>query len=491
MKIVDWFARKLGYVKSGMKRRNYAAANTDRLVFNWPTVNTSADAELRGSLTELRARSRQLARDNDYAKRFLALCKVNIIGPQGILVQSKATLKSDTERLDTRLNKAIEAGWYKWGRPGTCTADGTLSWVDAQGLFVQTLATDGEVLIQKIKSAENQLSLKFLEADQLDSRKNEVLSNGSEIRMGVEVDNDGKPAAYWLFPKHPGDAMVASVSSTQSKRIPADQIIHAFVKERPSQTRGVPWMHSAMLRLKMLGGYEEAELVAARVCASKMGFFETPTGDEFVGEAIEAGTGAKITTSEPGTFGELPVGQKFTSWDPTHPAGNFDPFTKAILRGVASGVNVSYHSLTGDLTDVNYSSIRSGTLEQRDNWRILQRFVIDHFCQPVFEEWLFIFAMLNGLGVSEFDRMSGPDWNVRGWEWVDPLKDINASVVAIENGLSTRTLELAKQGLDFEEVLDQLAFEKDLAAEKGVVFPGVTMDTGNGNQDNQVSSAAA
>jgi capsid protein len=87
--------------------------------------------------------------------------------------------------------------------------------------------------------------------------------------------------------------------------------------------------------------------------------------------------------------------------------------------------------------------------------------------------------------------MSDPDWNVRGWEWVDPLKDINASVVAIENGLSTRTLELAKQGLDFEEVLDQLAFEKDLAAEKGVVFPGVTMDTGNGNQNNQVSSAAA
>jgi lambda family phage portal protein len=473
MNPLDWIMGKIGYGRkaSGDRRRSYAAAKTDRLVVGWPTTPTSGDRELRDALTELRARSQDLCRNNDYAKRFVELCRTNIVGPQGILMQNKATMAKDPLALDAVANREIEDAWGRWGRIGRCTADGCLSWIDAQALFVSSLVVDGEVLIRIVRDREAPFQIQFLEADQLDVSRNEVLSGGNEIRMGVEVSPFGKPIAYWILDRHPGEIGVFGTGSSTSKRVPASEIIHQFVKTRPSNTRGVPWMHTAMLHLKMLGGYEEAELVAARVSACKMGVIETATGDEYGADAgTEAGTGAKLTSAEPGIFDELAVGQKMSMFDPTHPAGNFDPFVKSVLRGVAAGLGVSYHSLSGDLTDVNYSSIRSGTLEMRDQWRILQRFVIDHFCQPVFDAWLTSYLMDDGrrIGLSAYDRVNRPMWLVRGWEWVDPLKDVNASIAAIKAGLTTHTIELSRQGLDFEEVLDQLAFERELAKSKGI-----------------------
>jgi lambda family phage portal protein len=150
--------------------------------------------------------------------------------------------------------------------------------------------------------------------------------------------------------------------------VPAEDIIHAYQLDRPD-------------------GYEEAELVAARVGASKMGFITSPHGDGFVGEDTEDDY-TPIMNAEAGTFEQLPEGMSVQTFDPQHPTSGFDAFHKSIMRGIASGLGVSYVSLANNLEGVNYSSIRQGTLEERDNYRILQRFMIDHFIEPVFQKWL-------------------------------------------------------------------------------------------------------
>ena len=119
-------------------------------------------------------------------------------------------------------------------------------------------------------------------------------------------------------------------------------------------------------------------------------------------------------TSEatPGQFDIIPDGYELTEWDPNYPNDVYDPFTKAIARSLATGCLVSYHGLTGDLTQVNFSSIRSGTLDEREMWKMVQGWYIQAAKEPVFEWWL-ARALINDadlklLPYSKFDKFNSP-----------------------------------------------------------------------------------
>lgn len=294
------------------------------------------------------------------------------------------------------------------------------------------------------------------------------MGDGSYIRMGIEFNKWNKPVAYHLTQHHPGELFNRYQAKGKYLRIPADEIIHAFIMDRPSQSRGVSWMHSAMLRLRMLAGYEEAELVAARVGASKMGFFVSPDGSGYLG--AEDSRGNKLMEAEPGTFEQLPSGMDVKLFDPNHPTSNFADFEKSILRGIASGLDISYATLANDLENVNFSSIRHGSLEDRDSWRMLQNFMIEHFCNPIFENWLLMAITKNLLPIAmrEFDKFNKPIWRPRGWAWVDPLKDNHANQIALEQKTKSRSQIVADQGMDIEELFKQIVFEEELAKKYGL-----------------------
>ena len=471
MRITEKIAGLLGYTRKDRKR-NYQAASVNRLTADWALSYKSADEELRYSLATMRSRSRDLARNNDYARKYFKMCVVNVVGPNGITFQNKS--KDPSGKLDKQANDMIEEAFSRWSRKETADIGGKLSHFDQQKLYIETAARDGEVLVRMVKGFDNEFgfTLQFLEADYLDENYNEELrdGHGSYIKMGVEFNKHQRPTAYHILTKHPGDSTYYRYGRTY-ERIPAEDIIHTFVIERPGQSRGVPWMHTAMTRLNMIAGYEEAELVAARVAASKMGFFTSPDGDGYVGDDKDD-NGNIITEAEPGTFNQLPRGIDFKPFEPTHPAGNFPFFIKSMLRGISSGLGISYNSLASDLESVNYSSIRSGSIEERDQWKIVQSWMIESFCQPVFENWLRM-ALLSGaipLPMTKFRKFNAPHWNVRGWQWVDPLKDVKANVDAINNGLKTRSQIVAEQGYDLEEIFEQLKQEDELAATYGLNF---------------------
>ena len=452
-------------------RRTYSAAQINRLTAGWITQNLTSDAELRRSLRVLRARSRELEENNDYAKRFFHMVKSNVVGSRGILLQNKAM--TIEEVLDTVTNEKMEEAWREWGRKENASVEGTRSWCDMQNLFINTVARDGEAIVRLVKGYGNVFgfSLQFIESDHLDEDHNEELSDGNRIIMGVEFDKWKRPVAYHLRTQHPGEYSYFRSNGKLTDLVPADEIIHGFIPWRSTQSRGVPWMHTAMLRLNMLGGYEEAELIGARVAACKMGFFVSPDAQGYTGDDKDA-SGKTITEAEPGSFEQLPTGTDFRMFDPKHPDGVFPFFIKAILRGIASGINVSYNSLASDLEGVNYSSIRQGVLDERDHWRMLQGWMIEHFCDDVFRSWLPM-ALLAGkvdFSASDLARVTQPTWQPRGWAWVDPEKDQNANIEAVDHGMKTRQMVLAEQGLDIEDVFKQLAAEKELAKKWGLDF---------------------
>jgi len=370
------------------RKRSYEASGVGRLLQNWTTAIKTPDEELRTSLRNLRARSRELAINNDYARKFFEMLKTNVIGANGIVLQSKAKRLDGT--FDRQDNERIEKAFKRWGRKELASVTGKLSWIDIQRVVIETLARDGEILVRKLNHKDNpyQFTLQLIECDHLDEELNRDLRNGNTLRMGVELNEWGRPVNYWLTEKHPGDSSAGvQLAGRNYNVVPASELLHLMMTNRPNQSRGVPWMSTAMTRLHNLGQYEEAEVVASRVSACKMGFFKPDGGEGYVGDDIDD-VGNTISEASPASFELLPAGMDFQSFDPSHPAGNFAPFIKATLRGIASGLGVSYNSLASDLEGVYFSSIRTGVLEERQHWKVIQSWMIEHFCQPIYVEWL-------------------------------------------------------------------------------------------------------
>ena len=468
MAVLDFFRRK---PKMTPSRRQYTAAAGGRLWADWFSPNQSADQSITPGLQTIRDRCREQARNNDYARRYLHLLSTNVIGPTGIRVQSKRVDNAGT--LDKDGNAAVETAWRSWTR--RCTANGRLSWIDAQRLFLDSVARDGEVLIKLVRDPSLNASgfaLQFIDAEYLDVDLNGKAKNGESIRHGVQENVFGRAVAYHLLNAHPGDSPVA-MEGRQHTVIPASDMLHCYRVERSDQTRGVPWLATALPRLKMLAGYEEAELISARLSSAKSAWLQPSESgvDEFVGEEYENQFTPELTAS-PGEIGMLPPGYELRTWDTSHPSTAFPDFERAILRGIASGLNISYQSLASDLSNVNYSSGRLGELADRDAYRQQQTWVIDHFIEPIFRAWLreaiannaIFFGMTNYEAYADAAKYIG-----RSWAWVDPSKEANANLTALQAGWTTLgDIEGGQYGRDVEELFEQHKIEQQLAQQYGL-----------------------
>jgi len=457
--MISSLLKRFGYSKH---KRSYNGANIGRLFASWNAHNQSADAEIRASNAVLRARARELARNNDYGKKYLEMVKKNVIGSNGITLQVRAIDPRGT--LDKVANDTIEKEFYRWGKKGNCDVTARYSWRDFQNLAIQTVAQDGEVFIRLLFDKKKGLQLQLIESDMVDENYNDLARN---ISMGIEYNEMGKAIYYHIFKYHPS-SLQSTTLGNQRERVNADEIAHLFMIDRASQGRGVTWFRTAMTRLKMLEGYEQAELTAARVAAAKMGFYTSPAGETYNGEGDENGT--PMTSAEPGEFEVLPEGWGFQQFDPQHPTTAFSEFIKSTLRGVASGLGVSYNYLAGDLEGVSYSSIRAGVLDERDTWKDIQAWFIESLCDKVYSKWLEYAILTKNLPypIEKFDKFNVPTWQPRGWAWVDPKADMTASIMAINSGLKTSAEVAAEQGHDIEEVYIQLAQEQALREKYGI-----------------------
>lgn len=462
--------------------RSFNGAKSLGILANWKTENWSADSLLKTDLNKLRSRSRDLARNNDYMRKFLISVEANVIGPKGFNLQLKIQ-KITGAGADTVTNQAIEDEFDVWARRGKCDVTGLYSFADLQRLVIRAVARDGEALVRHVRGFDNDYgyALQLLDIDRLDvSVDRPATKTQNAIRMGVELNAYSRPVAYWLRVEHPGEGV--GMALTQHERVPADDISHIYIHDRPEQRRGYPWVASAIIGLNNIGGYQEAAIVAARVGASKMGFYTQSV------EALEASEsmgfkqedGEFVDEVEPGTMQILPPGYGVEKFDPDYPHANYDSFIKASLRGIASGLGVSYHSLANDLEGVNFSSIRSGTLEEREWWMTLQNWFANAFLYDVFESWLKV-ALLKGVVLTP-DSKPLPAvnyksylkfvWQGRRWQWVDPLKDIKAHAEAVSLGIKSRTTICDEQGVDFNDVISEIAQENKLLEGLGLTIVG-------------------
>ena len=456
-----------------LRRRMYQGATGGRLTSQWVTSITSADAEIKSSIRRLRARSRQLVRDSDYARAAIRIIRNQVVG-QGVRLQAQVR-KQRGGRLDDKVNKAIEDAWAEWCRRDSCHVAGLLSFSDIERLAVGAMAESGECLIRLIRQPFGKsavpLGLEVLEADLLDEDFSGRLSApGNEWRMGIEVDRYGRPVRYAFYSRHPGDnTQVSTESGTRHVLVDAADVIHLSQCERPGQTRGVPMMASALNTIHHLTGFQEAHLVRKRASSALMGFIQSPEGELDAGGEVYDGD--RVTSFEPGTFSYLAPGESIQVPNLDDDA-DFEPFLRSMLRSMASGCGLDYSLLSSDYSQSNYSSSRLSRLSDKDTWQAIQKYLKEAFYQRVFDEWLKLSVLAGVLNLPTFEaepqRFQKVRWVCRGYSYVDPQKEVQANADAVRAGFKTLSECISDQGGDFDEIMRQRAHEVEIAAELGL-----------------------
>lgn len=463
-------------VKINAGKRFFESAMTGRLQASWTTQPISSDQLIATNLRQLRARSREQTYNNDYAKRFISMIKCNVVGSNGIIVQSQATGR--TGEPDRMARESIEKAFNDWARAKNCDVRGRLSWRELQSVSIANVSIDGELLIRRHKKGKYGFQIELVDPEFLDIDHNEILPSGNEIRFSIEFDASYRVVAYHIMqPENVPYSYLATYNNKHYVRVPADEIIHLFVTDYIDQKRGLPWMSTALSRMKTLSSFEDAALTAARAGASKMGFFESEQSDQYMGETDDEGN--VIEDFTPGYMQQLPPGMKFTGFDPGYPNGEFESFMKSCLRGIASGLSVSYATLGNDLSETNFSSMRHGAVEEREIWKQIQAWLIENLIQPVFEEWLELQLTLGTINVPvkgggtkalnrALENYLPALYQPRRWSWVDPIKDIQSKKMEIELGISSISSVIREQGKDPAEVWKEIETERAIMDELGI-----------------------
>ena len=477
----------------GAQMATHDAAGSSLPLANWNPLPGSADADTLADLGTMTARSRDLARNNGVMAGGMQTLRDNIVGAT---LRLSATpdyrlLGWDRERAREWGNRT-EALFRTWAETTECDAARTLNLL---GLSLQALGgamTNGDAAALPLwlprNGAQWSTRLMLLESDRLATPL--ALSHRNDIRGGVEFDRYGAPVAYYILKQHPGDTLLNGFTGAAQEweRIPAftdwgrKRFLHLHDKERTGQSRGKPIVASVMKDFHMLGKYASNELQASLANSLVAAFLQSDMDPQDV--AAVFGTDASgawkdfmgrkpmVRQMEGAAILPLPPGATLQSFTPGRPNAAFEAFMLASMRNIAAGLNMPYELLLKDFSRTNYSSARASLLEAWRYFNGRRRWLTDYWLRPIYELWLEEAVNAGVVEAPDFYRNRHAYTRCRfifgGRGWVDPVKDATASKIRRESQVSTLEQECAEQGLDYEEVLDQLAVEQQMMRARGL-----------------------
>jgi lambda family phage portal protein len=467
----NWFERTLGTLAPtyALKRamaqtalqslRGYDGARVTPRTASWRAPATAASAEIAYDGKIVRARARDLVRNNPYATKVHNTLLNNVIST-GITGVPKG--------------KKWRQIWTDW--QDECDFEGLSDFAGLQNMAGASLFESGDVLIRYITVASSSvpagitpLKLQVMEPDFIDTTRMGILAGGGFVDRGIEYDKMGRRVAYWIYDHHPGDVAMFRLRSLQSSRVPASEIRHIFNRMRPGQDRGISLFAPVIMRLRDLDSYFEAELTRKRIEAC-LSVFVTTLPDED-GDPLKKVIGTADSSDperrerlEPGMVEYLQHGENISVAAPAAGLG-FGDYAKTYLQGIASGCGVMYEHMTGDYSGVNYSSYRAGNFEFR---RLVERL-----------QWLTIIPMALKPTANEFRRHAiaaglGPVQTPPAFTWatpkfisVDPFKDAQANEKNLRLGIERPSTLVEGNGYTYAEHLEGL--KADMALSDSIV----------------------
>jgi len=459
-----------------VEKRRYEGASKSKRLSRWSAPSTSANDAVGCGIVTLRNRARDLRRNNPYAAKAIQAITSNVVGP-GITTQFRGDNDVNT--------KSLESLWASWAEKFEIDFDGRNNIYGMQRLIMDAVSESGEVFVRRRINAAKEFPLQYqvLESDYLDTNQTQPGVDGNYVVQGIEFDPQGRRVAYYLFESHPGASAGAYVGNIKSNRIPAEDVLHIFRMERPGQARGVTWLAPVIVRLKDLDDYEDAQLMRQKIAACFTVFVRdlgAPLDDET--EECPEDLGERV---EPGIIEHLPTNKTVEFAKPPEVQG-YGEYVSKVLYGIAAGVGITYEVLTGDLSDVNYSSGRLGWLEFGRNikaWR--DTLMFGHFLDPIASDFM-RFAAIKGVSTKGVSYVHVPPTR----EMIDPTKEIPATIEAIRAGLTTLSDELMAAGKDPTAHLEQYKKDMDTLDKLGLKLESdPRVSEGGASQQNQGASS--
>jgi len=460
--------------------RSYDGAAVSARNDGWFSVGSSANAEVGSQLSTLRNRSRELVRNNAFANRARRSFVSNLIG-----VGLSPVWNTGSEKLD----RAARDLWDSWSR--RCSSTSRLPFRGVQAMLAGAWFLDGEVLIRFRPRFTSDLpglppfQLQVLEGDYLDETLYLDPSGGSgRVVQGIELDPLDRRVAYHLWRSHPGDVFGWSGNAFADRsRVPAGDVIHLLTEDRPGQLRGAPMLHPVMQALWDLGSYQDAERVKQRASATLVAVVEggeesydedlnpdgvAPTTDDS-GKLLD-GDGNPVEKLKPGWVTYAPTG-KVVKFNPTVASQGYAENVRVSLHEIAAGLGLSYEVLTGDLSQVNFSSIRLGLNEQYRFLRALREQVFAPLAlDPILERWVTEAMALRLL--PDEPALYGARWSSPQIESVDRKTDAEADALEITNRLRSRRSCIESRGEDPDDVDREIALDQKNRDKLGISMPG-------------------
>jgi lambda family phage portal protein len=407
---------------------------------------TNVNQSLAAGQHSIRARAQHASLNNPHAARAASAWTANVVGI-GIRPQSAAGATVDD----------VFAAWS-----AEADAAGRTDFYGQQAAVVRSVFVAGEAFIRfRTRRPEDGLAvplqMEILDPQQIDAAFHRDLGAGGRIISGVEFDAIGRRVAYHVARHAPGDPLGST--ALEPSRVPAEDILHIFESLVPGQVRGISRFAPVLLRLRDLDELQDAVLMRAKVEAMFGAFLQDADGTTFEGTQ----DGSILTSGlEPGTIKILPPGASVTFSDPKNGGSNFEAFTSSQLHAIAAGLGLTYEQVSGDMSRVNYSSARVALIEFR---RIVEAFRA-HTLSPQFlaPTWRRVLTVAELAGAVPVGVDQGVRWIAPAWEWVDPLKDVEADARAVEAGFKSKRQIRAEWGLDPDQVEAEIAAERPAEA---------------------------
>jgi lambda family phage portal protein len=465
---------------------SYDSADTGRTTHGWTTGSASANAEISAGAAISRDRASSLVRNNPYAKNAVRQFSTKLVGT-GIMPRSA----TGNAALDKRVNDL----YLQFDAQGNADGRSTLS--ACQQIWAAAIFERGDVFVRRrSRRMSDPQAIKFqvqtLEADYLDTSQQLAASGGNTID-GIVFDSIGRRTGYWLWQQHPGERAIVR-SAFRSALVPASEVGHGYLCDRPGQIRGITAFAPVVTKLKNLDDLAEAKLYARKIEACFAAFVTQQESESSprLG-AVTTADGQRVESFEPGMIQYLRPDEDIKFAEPKAAPGYTDE-AKLWLHGVATGLGIPYELLTGDLTQVNYSSYRGSLLAFKDliesvRWNTF----IPNLLEPIWG-WFIDSAIQQGLLP---DGRYPVEWDCPAFDLLDRLEEAKADMAELRIGGSTWPQMVARRGYDPSKQVAEIQYWNQVLDAAGVILDGdprQRTSQGNipsgGGQQNEANSTA-
>lgn len=376
---------------------------------------------------------------------------------------------------------AIQEAWDSWVK--VADHQDQLSFYGLQAMVARQLFEAGEVFCRYhvVDNDDTYFQLQLIETEQVPVYYNAPggIYGKDDIRMGILFDPaTDKRVGYRMYQRQPYDNIGYSISSSQFINVPTDEMIHVMKPLRPGDYRGTPIMAPVLTLLDDIEGYADAERLRKRLAAMFAFFITKPvTEDQPIPlneNAAPTDPGVGFSNLEPGSAQVLLPGEDIVA-PPVPESGDYATFMYEEIHKFAAAVGLTYEMVSGNMRGVNYSSARVALLEFRHAAEQFQRHIlINQFCEKVLRRWMKE-AVLSGALELPADYVTNPKqyeactWVTDGWNWMDPMKEVQAAQMAVRSGFTSRSYVIRQNGLDPETVDAEIAAERKREQELGII----------------------